>query len=35
MTNLVEYKGGKTYLFREDDKMQIQALGNDRSAFLR
>lgn len=35
MTNLVEYKGGKTYLFIEDDKMQIQALGSDRSAFLR
>lgn len=35
MTNLIEYKGGMTYLSREDDKMQIQALESDRSAFLR
>lgn len=35
MTNLEEYKAGKTYLFIEDDKMQIQALRSDRPAFLR
>lgn len=35
MTNLVEYKGVETYLLIEDGKMQIQALGSDRSAFLR